>query len=787
MGEVYRARDTTLKRDVALKVLPMEMAADPSGLARFRREAETVAGLNHPNIVTIFSVEEDAEVRFLTMELIDGQSLDRLIAGGGLPLERIIEIGSAVADALTAAHEKGIVHRDLKPGNVMVTENGQVKVLDFGLAKQTNQGAVTDDDETHEMGLTRDGFLIGTVPYMSPEQLRGEELDHRSDLFSLGILLYELATGQRPFRGQSQMDLSMAILRDAPLPLSEIEPGLPAQLETVISRCLEKRPDDRCQTADEVRRDLQGLVPDSRLNFDQTASSGSAPEKASDSRRHFPAIGIAAVVLVVAALSFVLTRVGESPEPPATRPAATVNDRSVAVLPFANMSDDPGNEYFSDGISEELLNLLAKIPELRVISRTSSFSFRDRELEVPEIAARLNVAHILDGSVRKAGDRVRIAVQLIDARSDSQLWSQTYDRTLDDIFAIQDEIAATVVRQLRITLLGGFPKATVTDPNAYALYLEAQYQGIQISADRLEKSIALYQQALSLDPGSAAIWDGLAAAYLIQANNGLRPEDEGYRLAREAAEKAIALDATFGPAHETLGWIAMWHDNDLTAAAQQIEKALALDPTYLGIVRSAATLMEHLGRLDEAIELGEFVIARDPVNPSGHSTLGHSYLYAGRWDQARASYETGLRLGPDDLGAHYHLGLALLFGGRTAEALAVFGKEIDDEWRVKGQALAFFAHGRQEEFAAMLAELTEGWGGEWPSEIAHVYAYAGDADAALNWLERAIAQNEPGLTEQFLLPFFAPIRTDPRWGRFLQRVGSSPEQLNDISFEISVP
>jgi len=463
-------------------------------------------------------------------------------------------------------------------------------------------------------------------------------------------------------------------------------------------------------------------------------------------------------------------------------------NQSIAVLPFVNMSDDASNEFFSDGISEELLNLLARIPDLRVISRSSAFSFKGKDLEIPEIAERLKVAYILEGSVRKAGDQVRITAQLIEARSDTHLWSQTYDRKLDDIFAIQDEIAATVVKQLKITLLGAFPKAQETDPVAYALFLQARHLGRQFTAESLEQSIDLYRQVLAIDPDYAPAWDHLSASYSNQADYGLLPVEEGYAKARAAAEMALTINPEYSGAYASLGWIAMRFDKDLARSARYYEQALALDPTDTANTRSAAVLIQNLGRLDEAIALNESANIRDPVNPVGYYNLGISYLLAGRWDDAISSFQTALRLSPGMIGAHNMIGTALLFKAEPEAALDQFSQEESDEqYGVKAQALALYSLGREQEFQGKLEELIERWGADWPSGVAQVHAYVGDADAAFQWLSRAIDQDEAGLNEQVLSPFFRPLHADPRWDRFLERVGSSPEQLGAIEFEVALP
>lgn len=462
-------------------------------------------------------------------------------------------------------------------------------------------------------------------------------------------------------------------------------------------------------------------------------------------------------------------------------------DRSIAVLPFVNMSSDAEQEYFSDGISEELLNLLASIPELRVISRSSAFSYKGKDIKLAQVAEELNVANILEGSVRKAGNQVRITAQLIDARSDTHLWSETYDRTLDDIFAIQDEIAATVVEQLKVTLLSPVPQVSDTDPEAYALFLQARYLRRQTSAESLEQAKDLYERALAIDPDYVDAWVGLAYNYANEADIGSLSEEEGYGLAVETAEKALAIDPEKGQAYTVTAWVAM-SDGDLERAARHLEHALRLNPTDTDIIGTAAILLKVLGRLDESIALGEYCNARDPVSSIGFGNLANTYLYAGRWEEALASFQTVLRLSPDSFGVHYQTGLALLFKGETESALAEIAQEQDEGYRVKGLALTSHDLGRHEDYQAKLQELIDRWGEEWPSEVAHVYAYTGNADAAFEWLEKALVKDgERSGLSQYLLPFYAPIQNDPRWALFRQRTGSSPEQLAAIEFKVSLP
>ena len=471
----------------------------------------------------------------------------------------------------------------------------------------------------------------------------------------------------------------------------------------------------------------------------------------------------------------------------AAAPVAGPPSASIAVLPFADMSPDKDQDYFSDGISEELLNLLAKIPGLQVASRTSAFSFKGESVEIPEIARRLNVAHVLEGSVRKAGSQVRVTAQLIDARSDTHLWSQTWDRSLDDIFAIQDEIAAEVVEQLKVTLLGAAPAVAETDPEAYALYLQARQLGRQVTVEGLEQSVALYLQALEIDPDYTAAWAGLARAYNMQVLSGLRPPFE-VRLGREATNRALAIDPEYADAYASLAWIAINFDVDAAAAVRYYQRALALDPANPDIIADAAVLARNLGRLDEAIALLNYSGARDPVNALVHQSMGAAYLWAGRLDEAIESYRTALNLVPGRISAQYGIGTAFLLKGEPEQALAAFAlEEGDEEYRVKGTALALHDLGRAAEFDSTFSELRDKWGGRWPSEVAHVYAWTGDADAAFEWLEKAVLQNEDGLNTQFLQPFYVPIHDDPRWAAFRERTGTSEEQLAAIDFEVTLP
>ena len=472
---------------------------------------------------------------------------------------------------------------------------------------------------------------------------------------------------------------------------------------------------------------------------------------------------------------------------PKSREDAAISENSIAVLPFLDLSQAKDQGYFSDGISEELLNLLAKIPQLKVAARTSSFSFKGKGVEMQEIARQLRVAHVLEGSVRRSGDQVRITVQLIRAAEGYHLWSETFDRKMDDIFQIQDEIASEVVKELKVKLLGAAPKTRTTDPQAYALYLQARDLGRQHTAETYAKSDALYGQILEIDPRYAPAWNGLSANFINKTGMGLVSSQEGYARAREAAEKALSIDPDFGPAHASLGYIAMDVDNDLARAARHYQRALALDPSEIGVLSNAATFLLSLGRLDEGLALQEAVVHRDPVNAHAHANLGTSQRRAGRYDAAIASFRTLLSLSPSRGGAHAQLGTALLLKGDAPAALTEIEQEKSEFWRMVGLPMAYCGLGRKADSDAALDALIAKYEKEASCNIAYVYAFCGDADKAFKWLDNAVAYRDAGLSDIVTENLFDKIHSDPRWLPFLRKLGKAPDQLAKIEFKITRP
>jgi len=736
MGEVYRAKDLRLGREVAVKVLPAELSSSADRLARFEREARTVAGLNHPNIVTLHSVEDEDGIRFLTMELVEGQTLSELVTPGGLPLPRVLELTIPLTDALVAAHERGIVHRDLKPGNVMVTREGRVKVLDFGLAKMSGM-----EDEAATIAATSPiseiGQVLGTIPYMAPEQLKGETVDARSDLFAMGILLYELVTGRRPFGGETSIDIGHAILRGTPEPIDQVRKDLPNALEQLVTRCLEKDPRKRIQTALEVNNELRRMRK--------------ATERAETAEKD---------------------------------PAGTA---TIAVLPFVNRSASADDEYFSDGLADELINVLAKINGLRVSARTSSFHFKGKDVELSEMGKALNVATILEGSVRKAGNRVRISVQLVKVEDGFHLWSETYDRTLEDIFAVQDDIAHSVVKELRAKLLGeaadsdasGEARAEVakaakgraSNPEAYRLFLQARHVLGRRTKEDTVAGIQYLKDALELDAEFALAWRDLGSAYALQAGVGWTQGAEGFERAREAVERALSLEPELAEGHATLGWIRMNYDWDWRGAEASFRRALELEPGNARVLVPAGVLAANLGRLDEGISLYRRAAAQDPLRASAFSNLGLALDAAGRHDEAEVELRRALMLAPLATAIHSVLSINLVRQGRGEEALAEVRKEPVPALRLWALAIICHAMGQPGESDRALEELLEKWSDGGAFQIAEVFAERGNADAAFEWLERAHAQHDSGICEIKPSPSFRSFHGDPRWAAFLRKMG----------------
>ena len=828
MAVVYLATQKSLKRPVALKLLDRNVPGYSELAQRFINEAHTLAGLRHPNIVTVYDVVESSQGDFISMEYLeDGSLADRLAVG--LSVQQSLSILAQLGSALDAAHARGIVHRDIKPDNVLFRDPETPVLTDFGIARLI-------DPESQRM--TQAGLAVGTPSYMSPEQISGDPIDGRADQYGLGAMWFQMLTGDLPYKADNTSDLLVAHLAR---PIPSLPAALSA-LQPVIDRMLAKQPAARYSNmaamlvdvgrhllrAPELLRAPPGTAqvsPTERLHqlgFPTTGvqhTLSTSQTRLLDTPRelsqpNLPVIKgsrfrIAVMSVVVAVLALAVggllyrdrdrdsgattaENTAAMTTPPATAGAdaqigEAASARSIAVLPFADLSQEKDQAYMSDGLAEELLNLLTKVPRLRVIARTSSFSFKDKSVDVATIAKALDVDHVLQGSVRRSGKRIRIAAQLIRARDSAQVWSETYDRDDADVFAVQDEIAAAVVGQLKIKLMGEPPHAQKTDAQAYALFLKARQAGRRGDAQGFEEAVALYRQAIDIDPRYAPAWVGLSSNYANQANSGLRPMDEGFRLAREAVDKALEIDPEFARAHAQMGYIAMSHIGDLQMAASHLERALVLAPDDTGVILNAARLAQALARVDQATAFDQLVIARDPVNARAHYNLGVDYLYSNRVDEAIASWQTTIALSPGFIGAWYNIGTAQLARGQSELALASFQKEPSEVWRLIGLPMAYHALGKKAESDAALSKLVAEHATDSAYNIAYVHGFRGENDLAFEWIERAIAYKDTGLSDVAFEPAFAGMRGDPRWAKMLRKLGKSPEQLAAVKFDVKLP
>ena len=620
----------------------------------------------------------------------------------------------------------------------MVNREGRVKVLDFGLAKMTNMEASGKD---LTIGLTmpaKDGQIVGTVPYMAPEQLRGESADERSDLFALGVMLYELTTGRRPFAGSSMTEIGSSILRDTPEPLRRLRGDIPTALEQLVERCLAKKPADRVQTALDVNNGLRLLRKTLERGPSETPRAG----------------GVA----------------------------------TVAVLPFVNRSASADDEYFSDGLADELLNVLAKIQGLRVSARASSFRFKGKDVPLDEIGRALNVATVLDGSVRKAGNRVRISVQLVNVSDGYHLWSETYDRTLDDIFAVQDDIARSVVKELRTALLGeeadsdasGQAKAEVaraakgrtTDPEVHRLVLLARHVGSRKTRQDLAQSIEHYEKALERDSQAASVWVELGRARYVQGGKGWAPWSRAVDVAREAAERALSIEPDLADAYGLMARIQMdaW---DWRAAEASSARSLELDPSSATALGIAGVLSWSLGRWEEARTRIMRSLEQDPLSTGSHQVLGIILRTMGRYDEAEGAFRRALELAPEGALNHTQYALLLIKMDRKEEALREATRERDDTYRLWALCIVHHALGNRAESDSMLAQMIERHAEDMACQIATAYAARGETDQAFDWLERAYRQRDPGLT-MFRGDHTATLQSDPRWPAFLKKLGHEP-------------
>jgi serine/threonine-protein kinase len=770
MGEVYRAHDERLGRDVAIKVLPSHVESDTRLKQRLEREGKALATLSHPHICPVFDVGHQDGVDYLVMEYLEGETLASRLLKGPLPTRQALQWAVEIASALDAAHGKGVVHRDLKPGNVMITPGG-ARLLDFGVARQraSPPGSATEGRPPPSTSLTGEGLIVGTLPFMAPEQLTGAEVDARTDIFAFGAVLYEMVAGRKAFEGDSPARLIAAILEHEPVDLATIQPATPPELNHLVRTCLEKDPNRRWQSAADVERRLTWLLRGGSDSGGRTSVTSTYVAAAPARRKRGWLVAGAILALVVGTAVWR----GRPSQAPVAAPAPIA--RSIAVLPFANIGGDKDNEYFSDGLAEELLNALARVPQLRVTGRTSSFRFKDRKEDLREIGRMLNASTLLEGSVRKAGTRVRIVAQLVNADDGYQLWAQSYDAELDDIFAVQDGIARSVAGALKVVLLapgnGGPATARKGNSEAYNLYLQGRYFAARASEKDLARAGSSYERALKLDPLDARAWVGLARVHDTQAGWGYIPLEEGVRKARQEVEKALELDPHLSEAYVALGELRRAFDWDWAGADAAFKRAYELEPGSARVVRASSLLAGTFGRFDEALERDESAVALDPLDAATHTVMGVHAWRARSLPDAEAALRKAVELQPDFPGGHMRIGRVYLTQSNPVAALAEMEREKEPFFRLYGVALAYHALGRSREADAALADLIQNHGGDSAYQIAEVHAFRGELEEAFAWLERAYAQKDPGLPVMLVGdPLLDRLKPDPRYEAFLRKM-----------------
>jgi len=805
MGEVYLAQDSRLGRRVALKILPSFFTKDGQRLRRFQQEARAATALNHPNIITMFDFGQVDSIHFIATEYIEGHTLRAALSGGKMKFVQAIDVAVQVASALEAAHQAGIVHRDVKPENIMLRPDGYVKVLDFGLAKLTPAPESRDETEAQTLAMDTDpGTLMGTTSYMSPEQVRGQSVDARTDIFSLGVVLYEMVASRVPFDGETTSDVIAAILAKQPPPLARYEPDASAEIQWIVTKALHKRKDERYQKIKEMLSDLkelkQGLDAKARIergrasdlrsgstvtasgepgtatatgqNRDVTVRSTSAAEYLVDQikrHRRGAALALAAALIAIAATAyfFYFTASGKPID-------------SIAVLPFANQNHDPETDYLSDGLTESIINSLTQLPDVRVIARSSVFRYKGLDTD-PMVAGKdLGVRVVLTGRIKQRGETLNVSAELVDVRDNKQLWGEQFERRVLDLMGVQREIAKEIAGKLQLKLSGAeqsrVTKRYTENPEAYQLYLKGRYFWNKFTPADHQRAAEYFNQAIAKDPTYALPYIGLADTYGASATNNWIPPTEGYPKGKAAVKKALELDEKLAEAHATFGALTMFYDLNWAAAEREYKRAIELNPNYPTTYEVYSYLLSATGRLDEGIATAKRALELDPLSvPLGGDT-GQAYYCARRYDEAIQHMQKSI-VDPNDAGANIILGEIYEQKGMYNEAIAAYQKAISASERTS-TILGLLGHayatsGRRVEALKILAELEEMSRKQYvsPYDMAVLYTGLGERDRAIEELNRAYEQRAGWVINLKVEPLFDPLRSDPRFADIVRRMG----------------
>jgi len=745
MGEVYRARDTRLERDVAVKVLPESMLSDAQALARFEREARLVAALSHPNILAIHDIGIDSGISYAVTELLQGETLRERMNSAAVPLRKAVDYARQIARGLAAAHARGIVHRDLKPENVFVVADGHVKILDFGLAKQP-AGEPAGSSEAPTVARTMPGTILGTVGYMSPEQVRGEPADYRTDIFSFGAVLYELIFGSPPFRAETEVESMAAILREDPPALAR-RGAAPAALTGIVARCLEKKRDERFQSASDLAFVLGMFEEASAAEGTEEREPSGAPSRRSGAA-------------------------------PARATSSDSSRASIAVLPFRNMSADAENEYFSDGITEEIINALSKIEALRVASRTSAFAFKGKDQDVRGIGAELGVRTVLEGSVRRAGSRLRVTAELVSVADGYHLWSERYDREMQDVFEIQDEIALAIAGTLKVRLLAGEEGAIVSrgteDFEAYNHYLKGKYF---FNRRVPRQAISEFEKAIARDRAYVPAHTGLADSYCIFGFYGGIPTLDAFANARAAANAAKELDPDSPETHLSQGLVEHYYGWDFEKEEREFRRAIELAPRSGAAYSWLGLLLAFQERTGEALELTRRATQLEPLSPNVQTNVAWCFFADRDFAGAEREVRRALALDPDALYPLWMSGLTFQMLGNHADSVAAFEKAVRLTGREQTYYLAllaggYAAAGRREDARRIADELSERSSREYiaPYHLSFLHLASGNHDQAIAALERGCEERNALGWWAKTSPFFDPLRSDPRFGNVLAKI-----------------